>query len=113
MTWSWRWKSSCQGGRAGNITGAAPSVAVTEGRRGAGAGRGDGCVIRGEGDASRKLSGSAPFPFVPGYDLVGIVTRLGPSVTEVAVGQRVAALIKVGGWTDYIGVVCRRSHPRA
>src|ERR1700688_3810040 len=48
------------------------------------------------------LRGSYPgqpsFPFVPGYDLVGMVTRLGPSVTEVAVGQRVAALIKVGGW---------------
>jgi 2-desacetyl-2-hydroxyethyl bacteriochlorophyllide A dehydrogenase len=46
--------------------------------------------------------GQPPFPFVPGYDLVGIVTRPGPSVTEVTVGQRVAALIKVGGWTDYI-----------
>ena len=31
------------------------------------------------------------FPFVPGYDLVGI-----------AEGQRVAALTKVGGWADHV-----------
>src|SRR6478609_7964469 len=31
------------------------------------------------------------FPFVPGYDLVG-----------VADGQRVAALTKVGGWADHV-----------
>ncbi len=33
------------------------------------------------------------FPFVPGYDLVGIDERT---------GQRVAALTKVGGWADYV-----------
>ena len=31
------------------------------------------------------------FPFVPGYDLVGL-----------AEGQRVAALTKVGGWADHV-----------
>src|SRR5262245_53311276 len=29
-------------------------------------------------------------PFVPGHEGIGIVTELGPGVTEVAVGQRVA-----------------------
>ena len=33
------------------------------------------------------------FPFVPGYDLVGI---------DEGTGQRVAALTKVGGWADYV-----------
>jgi NADPH2:quinone reductase len=38
-----------------------------------------------------KYYDQPPFPFVPGYDLVGI-----------ADGQRVAALTKVGGWADYV-----------
>jgi len=41
------------------------------------------------------------FPFVPGYDLVGVVTALGPGVTEFTIGQRVAALTKTGGWASY------------
>jgi NADPH:quinone reductase-like Zn-dependent oxidoreductase len=44
------------------------------------------------------------FPFVPGYDLVGIVEALGgdPSAQDVPVGQRVAALTKTGGWADRV-----------
>ncbi|MFJ5265113.1 medium chain dehydrogenase/reductase family protein [Streptomyces sp. NPDC088387] len=45
------------------------------------------------------------FPFVPGYDLVGVVEELGPRVPgqpEVAVGMRVAALTKTGGWADRV-----------
>jgi 2-desacetyl-2-hydroxyethyl bacteriochlorophyllide A dehydrogenase len=49
-----------------------------------------------------RYPGQPRFPFVPGYDLVGSVTTLGPAVTEVTVGQRVAALTKTGGWSDYI-----------
>ena len=41
------------------------------------------------------------FPFVPGYDLVGIVERSGDGGGP-SVGQRVAALTKVGGWTDRV-----------
>src|SRR3954471_32176 len=48
-----------------------------------------------------RYPGQPAFPFVPGYDLVGVVTELGPEVTEVRVGQRVAAITKVGGWADY------------
>jgi NADPH:quinone reductase-like Zn-dependent oxidoreductase len=40
-----------------------------------------------------------PFPFVPGYDVVGVIESLG-SGTGFVVGQRVAALTKVGGWAD-------------
>jgi NADPH:quinone reductase-like Zn-dependent oxidoreductase len=44
------------------------------------------------------------FPFVPGYDLVGVVEALGPGVPADGVrpGQRVAALTKTGGWADYV-----------
>jgi len=42
------------------------------------------------------------FPFVPGYDLVGVVTALGPGVTALTIGQRVAALTKTGGWADCV-----------
>jgi NADPH:quinone reductase-like Zn-dependent oxidoreductase len=43
-----------------------------------------------------KYYDQPPFPFVPGYDLVGVVER-GPLA-----GQRVAALTKVGGWADRV-----------
>ena len=40
------------------------------------------------------------FPFVPGYDLVGTVTAVGPGADPVLVGRRFAALTKVGGWAS-------------
>jgi NADPH:quinone reductase-like Zn-dependent oxidoreductase len=42
-----------------------------------------------------------PLPFTPGYDLVGTVDALGPGVTRLAVGQRVAELAIVGGYAQY------------
>ncbi|MFD7406229.1 medium chain dehydrogenase/reductase family protein [Streptomyces sp. NPDC059866] len=45
------------------------------------------------------------FPFVPGYDLVGVVEQLGPPAPGrpgLSVGQRVAALTKTGGWADHV-----------
>src|SRR3954469_23314764 len=38
------------------------------------------------------------FPFVPGYDLVGRVERVGPGVDAGLLGTRVAAVTKTGGW---------------
>lgn len=43
-----------------------------------------------------------PFPFVPGYDLVGTVTEVGPEVDPALVGRRVAALTKIGGWASAV-----------
>ena len=43
-----------------------------------------------------------PIPFVPGYEIVGRVEAIGPGVTEVAVGQRVAALVGHGGYAEKI-----------
>jgi len=42
------------------------------------------------------------FPFVPGYDLVGVVEQVGPDVADVAAGEPVAALTKVGAWADRV-----------
>ncbi|MEV8376485.1 zinc-binding dehydrogenase [Kribbella sp. NPDC056861] len=45
------------------------------------------------------------FPFVPGYDVVGVLTELGPYTSSpIRVGARVAALTKVGGWADELVV---------
>jgi NADPH:quinone reductase-like Zn-dependent oxidoreductase len=41
------------------------------------------------------------FPFVLGYDLVGVVTAVGPGVDKSLVGRRVAAVVKTGGWATY------------
>ncbi len=50
--------------------------------------------------------GYSPFspkvPFVPGYEMVGIVDALGPGVSKVAVSDRVAALTGHGGYTEEI-----------
>ncbi|MDX3263687.1 medium chain dehydrogenase/reductase family protein [Streptomyces sp. MI02-2A] len=43
-----------------------------------------------------------PFPFVPGYDLVGTVVEAGPGVASALLGKRVAALVKVGGWASHV-----------
>ncbi|MFD5540944.1 zinc-binding dehydrogenase [Streptomyces sp. NPDC127079] len=43
------------------------------------------------------------FPFVPGYDLVGVIEELGENAPAgLAPGQRVAALTKVGGWARHV-----------
>ncbi|MFJ9740042.1 medium chain dehydrogenase/reductase family protein [Streptomyces sp. NPDC101166] len=45
-----------------------------------------------------------PFPFVPGYDLVGVVAATGEGVDPRLAGARVAALVKVGGWASHVVV---------
>ncbi len=48
-----------------------------------------------------RYPGQPAFPFVPGYDLVGVVVAVGPAVDPSLVGKRVAALTKTGGWATY------------
>ncbi|UCC88849.1 MAG: zinc-binding dehydrogenase [Anaerolineales bacterium] len=48
-----------------------------------------------------KVPGGPKPPFIPGYDLVGVVDRLGDGVSAPGVGQTVAALVQPGGYTQY------------
>lgn len=41
-------------------------------------------------------------PFSPGYDMVGVVDKLGEGLTRLKVGQRVADLTVVGAYSEYI-----------
>lgn len=41
-----------------------------------------------------------PFPFCPGYEVAGTIDALGPGVTGLAVGDRVLALTKFGGYAS-------------
>jgi NADPH:quinone reductase-like Zn-dependent oxidoreductase len=43
-------------------------------------------------------------PFTPGYDLVGVVDALGDGVSDLRVGQRVAAMTVVGAYSEYLCV---------
>jgi synaptic vesicle membrane protein VAT-1 len=43
-----------------------------------------------------------PFPFVPGYDVVGRVHAVGAGVGPDLLGRRVAVLTKVGGWASHV-----------
>ncbi|MGW1802760.1 medium chain dehydrogenase/reductase family protein [Streptomyces sp. NPDC001984] len=43
-----------------------------------------------------------PFPFVPGYDLVGTVQAAGTGVDGTLIGTRVASLTKTGGWASHV-----------
>jgi NADPH:quinone reductase-like Zn-dependent oxidoreductase len=52
------------------------------------------------------LAGNYPFapkiPFVPGYEIAGVVDAIGDGVSGLAVGQRVAALTVHGGFAEYL-----------
>ena len=45
---------------------------------------------------------SPKIPFVPGYEIIGLVDAVGEEVTGVSVGQRIAALTVHGGYSEYI-----------
>src|SRR3954465_13453702 len=49
-----------------------------------------------------RYYGQPAFPFVPGYDLVGVVEAVGDGVDRALLGRRVAALPKTGGWTTAV-----------
>jgi NADPH2:quinone reductase len=43
-----------------------------------------------------------PMPFVPGYEIAGVVDAIGSDVRNFTVGQRVAALTLHGGFAEYV-----------
>ena len=50
-------------------------------------------------------------PFVPGYDWFGVVDALGEGVDELRVGQHVADMPVIGGYTEYLCVGADRLVP--
>jgi NADPH2:quinone reductase len=48
-----------------------------------------------------KYYNQPPFPFVPGYDVVGTVTAAGPDVDPAMIGRRFAAVTKTGSWASH------------
>jgi NADPH2:quinone reductase len=55
-----------------------------------------------------------PLPFIPGKEVAGTVAAVGPGVTELAVGDRVLALVEHGGYAEEIVVptgLCHRIPP--
>src|SRR5271165_5728278 len=42
-----------------------------------------------------------PLPFTPGYEIVGVVEKMGPGVTAPTKGEMVADLCVVGGYAQY------------
>ncbi|WP_435107455.1 medium chain dehydrogenase/reductase family protein [Nocardiopsis synnemataformans] len=49
-----------------------------------------------------KYFDQPPFPFVPGYDVVGTVEAVGPGVDASFVGRRFAAVTKTGAWASHL-----------
>ena len=56
-----------------------------------------------------RYFGQPKFPFVPGYDLVGIVAEVGPGGDRSLLGKRVATITKTGGWASHVLVKARDS----
>jgi NADPH:quinone reductase-like Zn-dependent oxidoreductase len=48
-----------------------------------------------------------PLPFSPGYDVVGVIDRLGENVKDFVIGDRVVALTMFGGYSRYLCVPAR------
>jgi NADPH2:quinone reductase len=54
-----------------------------------------------QGMRRNRYPGQPKFPFVLGYDLVGVVAAVGAGVDPALVGRRVAAVTKSGAWTTH------------
>ena len=60
------------------------------------------CLLRRGFDFS--LLSPASLPVTPGIDCIGTISRVGDGVSDFAVGDRVAALVRTGGNARYISV---------
>jgi NADPH2:quinone reductase len=58
-----------------------------------------------------KHQNKPPLPYVPGNELAGHVTRLGPGVTNVVVGQRVAVGVSQGAYAEYAVALAANAVP--
>lgn len=57
------------------------------------------------------IPGGPKRPFVPGFDLTGVVDDVGDGVTDLAAGQLVTALVRTGGYAEYAIVPAERLVP--
>ncbi|WP_328603388.1 zinc-binding dehydrogenase [Amycolatopsis sp. NBC_00345] len=57
------------------------------------------------------IPGGPKPPYVPGFDLVGTVERLGSGDSTLHIGQRVAALVRVGGYGEALTLPVDRLVP--
>lgn len=64
------------------------------------------CAVGGTDIAMRYYNypGAPKMPFVPGYEIVGIVEKTGTNVSSLKIGERVGALTTFGGYSEYIYV---------
>lgn len=49
-----------------------------------------------------KYYDQPPYPFIPGYDVVGTVVAVGAGGDAALVGRRFAVLTKTGGWASHL-----------
>src|SRR5262245_31913967 len=57
-----------------------------------------------------KYQTKPPLPFSPGHEVAGVVRAVGSGVSELAVGQRVFALLKWGGYAEQAVAPVARTH---
>ena len=49
-----------------------------------------------------KYREAPPFPFVPGYEIVGVVQEVGPQCSSAWIGKRIAGFCRFGGYSNYV-----------
>jgi NADPH:quinone reductase-like Zn-dependent oxidoreductase len=57
------------------------------------------------------IPGAPKPPFVPGYDATGVVDAVGAGVSGLAVGQWVCAIVRNGGYTEFLTAPADRVVP--
>lgn len=57
------------------------------------------------------IPGAPKPPFVPGYDATGVVEAVGAGVSGLAVGQRVCAIVRNGGYAEFLTAPADRVVP--
>jgi NADPH2:quinone reductase len=57
-----------------------------------------------------KYQSQPPFPFSPGGEIAGVVSAIGPQVTDLATGDRVFAGIGLGGFAEKAAVAAAALH---